>query len=252
MFMKKIYYYKSYDEDIIKSQNQDYKLKEDYKWIHTNIIYKFVSYLVYYPFLLFSLIYSKLVLKVSFVNKKCLKNVDNYFAYSNHTLEMGDVLNPILASFPKRPYAVCSSANLGIPFLGKIIPMLGGIVITPDIHKMIKFNKAVSYYAKKHPIFIYPEAHLWPYYTGIRPFNNSSFTYPVNMKYPVFVFTTTYQKKGNNKKPKIVIYIDGPYYPDSNLNNIEARTKLHDTVYNKMLERSKESNFEFVTYKKRD
>ena len=42
--MKKIYYYSTYEDDIIKSSNQDYKLKDNYKWIHTNIFYKILSY----------------------------------------------------------------------------------------------------------------------------------------------------------------------------------------------------------------
>ncbi len=247
--MEKIYYFDTYEDDVVKSKNQGYKLKGNYKWIHKNIFYRFFSWVIYYIFMLVSLVYCKLILKVTVKNKKVLKKAKNFFVYSNHTQELGDVFNPLLILFPKRPYAVCSAANLGIPVLGKVLPMLGGIVIPDDIHSMMKFNDAVSYYARKHPIVIYPEAHLWPYYTDIRPFTNTSFTYPIKLNLPCFVFTTTYQK--GKKKPKITIYIDGPYYPNNDIPLKEARNELHDKIYKQMKERNKNSNFEFITYKKR-
>ena len=30
--MKKIYYYDDFDSDVVKSKNQDYVLKDNYKW----------------------------------------------------------------------------------------------------------------------------------------------------------------------------------------------------------------------------
>lgn len=37
----------------------------------------------------------------------------------------------------------------------------------------------------------------------------------------------------------MVSYIDGPFYPDINLNKKEAQKKLRDIVYEKMCERAK-------------
>ena len=39
-------YYKSFEDDFVKSMDQDYKLKENYKWIHTNPIYRFFSWVI--------------------------------------------------------------------------------------------------------------------------------------------------------------------------------------------------------------
>ena len=52
------------------------------------------------------------------------------------------------------------------------------------------------------------------------------------------------------KKPKITIYIDGPFFPDD-IPLKEARKNLRDKVYNQMIERSKESNFEYIKYQKK-
>ena len=61
---KKIYYYESYTDDIIESKNQDYKLKENYKWIHSNIFYRCCSWLVYGLAYVISLFYCKFILHV--------------------------------------------------------------------------------------------------------------------------------------------------------------------------------------------
>ncbi|MGN1221753.1 MAG: 1-acyl-sn-glycerol-3-phosphate acyltransferase, partial [Christensenellales bacterium] len=103
---------------------------------------------------------------------------------------------------------------------------------------------------KHHPIIIYPEAKIWPCYTGIRPFKTASFKYPVKYNVPCYSMTTTYQKTKRGKC-KIVIYVDGPFYPDSNLTQKENEIMLHDKIYNQMTERAKNSNYESYTYIKK-
>jgi len=97
-------------------------------------------------------------------------------------------------------------------------------------------------------IFIYPEAHIWPYYTKIRPFSDASFSYPIKYKTPTFCFTNTYQKKGKRAHPQIVTYIDGPFYPDSTLPMRKQRKLLRTEVYMTMCERAKSSNVEWIKY----
>ena len=105
---------------------------------------------------------------------------------------------------------------------------------------------------KKYAITIYPEAHIWPYYTKIRPFKSVSFKYPVELDKPVFCMTNTYQKRGKNgDKVKIVSYIDGPFYADKSIQNLkQQKEELRNRVYECMVERSKKSNIEVITYVK--
>ena len=64
--------------------------------------------------------------------------------------------------------------------------------------------------------------------------------------------TNTYQAHGKNKeKIKIVTYIDGPFYPNNELSKKEAQKELRDKIYNKMVERSKNSNVEYIKYVKK-
>ena len=103
-----------------------------------------------------------------------------------------------------------------------------------------------------HGVVIYPEAHIWTYYTGIRPFRDDPFYYPVKLGAPVFCFTNTYQKRGKGSKSRIVTYIDGPFYPDSKLPRREQKKELRDRVWACMCERAKESNVERIRYVKRE
>ena len=251
--MKKIYYYNNYNDDIIESKKQDYQLKENFKWLHTNIFYKIFSYVLHILVIVFAFLYAKLWLHVKIKNKKILKGEKGYFLYSNHTQMLGDVFNPFLICFPKHPYIICSPSNLGIPVLGKILPMGGALPIPDNIHDMLKFKGAIHYYVNKgNPIIIYPEAHLWPYATFIRDFPLTSFHYPALEDKKIFVATTTYVKSKIFKKPKIIIYLDGPFVKDANLTRKENMQILHDKVLEIMQKRSKLSNYNYVIYKKKD
>ena len=242
--MKKKIIYESFDEDVVESENQDCKLKDNYKWIKKNIFYNILSYLVYYIVLIIAFIYCKLILRIHYKNRKVLKG-RGYFIYSNHTLTLGDVLNPFLINFPRRPYIICSTANLGIPFIGKLLPLGGALPIPNELSKYNEFLKAVEKRCKKHPIVIYPEAHLWPYYTKIRPFGNNAFHYPVEMNKACYTATTTFQ---NNK---IIINIDGCFNKKDDLSRKENIRYLHDEVFNSLDKNSKLSNTEKYIYEQK-
>ena len=98
---------------------------------------------------------------------------------------------------------------------------------------------------------IYPEAHIWPFYTKIRPFTESSFRYPIQNKCPVMCFTNTYQKRKFGKKAKIVTYIDGPFYADSSLKRKAQKVELRNRVYEAMVERSRNNTLVLATYIKK-
>lgn len=249
--MKKIYYYDDYNTDVIKSKDQEFELNDNYKWIHKNIFYIIFSYLLYWIFFVISFFYIKFILHVSIKNRSVLSKRSNYYLFINHTQMIGDAFMPPFITRFKRPFFVVNKANLGIPFLGKLLPMLGALVIPSGIHDMIKFRKSLKYYGKKHPIVVYPEAHVWPYYTDIRPFNDGAFQLAIEDEKDVFCATVTYQKSKWFKKPKVIIYVDGPFEVDKTSSKKEQVNLLKNDVRNKMIERSKLSNVKYVIYKKK-
>ena len=247
-------YYKTFEDDFVESSEQDYKLKESFKWIHTNPIYNAVSWIIYGIAWLTIRITFPIVYGMRVKNKKVLKpyKKQGYFFFGNHTQMIGDVFKAPYVAKSKRVYVIASPANLGIPVIGKILPSLGAITIPTDFNKMPDFTDAIhKRLEQKHCISIYPEAHLWPYYTGIRPFPETSFKFVVNEDAPAFSITTTYQKRKCCKKPKVTLYVDGPFVPDKDLNKKDRVKKLHDEIYYTMVERSKNSTYNYVIYEQR-
>ncbi len=251
----KIIYYSSYTEDVVKSRNQNYRLKPDYKWINDNVFHKAGSFIIYGAAVIAGLVGCKLVWGISYKNKKVLKECmdKGYFIYANHTQPVGDVVIPALSCIRKRAYVIVSQSNYGIPVIGKLLPMLGALPVPDSISEYKKFAKS---YKKRisegHPVVIYPEAHVWPYYSKIRPFEKTSFRFPAELKAPVYVMTTTYTRRklfGKvMKRPKINVYVDGPYYVDDNISVKDNQQQLHDKVYEVMSMRSKQSDYEYIHY----
>ncbi|MCM1065313.1 MAG: 1-acyl-sn-glycerol-3-phosphate acyltransferase [Eubacterium sp.] len=201
-------------------------------------------------------LYAKLKFHIRFVGREKLKTYRNsgYFIYGNHTQPFADTFIPSLGNYPKRNFFIVNPENISMPGLGKLVEMLGAIPIPCDLGGMKHFMEAVEdKIGRNDSVTIYPEAHIWPYYIGIRPFKAVSFRYPVKLKCPVFALTNTYHRRGKKgEKVQIVTYIDGPFFADESLDPREARQKLRDRVYQCMVERSKSSDYEYIRYRRKE
>ncbi len=247
------YYYQEYTDDFVESARQDETLPDDYRWIHKNIFYRLFSAVLYGAALLFAFFYGKFVLHIRVENREVLKEArkTGCFLYGNHTQPMGDVFGPALYCFPMRMSAIASPSNMGIPVIGKLLPMLGGLFIPDSVEQMKKFMEAVQYHVeKKRCIVIYPEAHVWPWCTFIRPFPATAFRFPVLYNVPAFCMTTTYRQRKYGKKPQLVVHIDGPFWAESGKNKREKQKELHDRIYACMESRSQASTCEYIRYRK--
>ncbi len=252
--MKKINYYESFEDDFVQSEDQNYKLPDDYRWIHSNIFYKICSRLIYEVAYFISLIYCRFFLHIRIKNRKILKKYKNqgYFIYGNHTQPIGDVFTPAHCCKEKRTYVIASSSNLKVKVIGGILPILGILPIPDSANKMKDFIKAVKKRVdEKKAVVIYPEAHVWPYYTKIRPFPIISFKFPVENNAVSFSITTTYQKRKFGKRPRITVYVDGPFKLDENLNKKENQKKLAEEIFKCMENRSKESTYDYIEYRRK-
>lgn len=256
MKSKKINYYKDELNDEFSGANiKPRTIDKNYKFIHHNFLWNVLSiFLQNFLSMPLKILYSKIKFRIKYVGKEKLKSSKNtgYFVYVNHTQVFADVLIPSIPIYPKRNHFIVNPENVSMKFLGNSIQLLGAIPIPNKMNGMKNFIKAIEYHInKKHSITIYPEAHIWPYYTKIRPFKSVSFEYPIRFDVPTYCMTNTYQSYGkNNEKIKIVTYIDGPFFADKNLNPKEQKQNLRDKVYNCMVERSKNSNIEYIVYKK--
>lgn len=247
------YYYKKLTDDLVDSKQQNFQLDDDYQILPISLGAKIWNPIARTLAAAFGWIYSRLLLHVRVKGKEKLRHVKSgYFVYGNHTQPMGDVFTPLTIFSPYRFYAIAGQANWGIPFIGKYLVRYGGLPVGKDLNQSIKLIKAIKTVIRQQHgiVMIYPEAHVWPYYTKIRTFDETSMHFPVTLNAPSFTATTTYTKSRFFKKPRITVYIDGPFYPDKTLNKKEAQKKLHQLIFAQLTNRAKLSNYSYIKYQK--
>lgn len=250
-----IYYEDELNDEFSIPKISARKIDDSFKYEH-NIIWDICSYLLQNIISMpIKVLYSKIKFRIKYVGKEKLKQCkkQGYFIYANHTQPFADTFITSVANYPKRNFLIVNPVNISLKGTGTLVEMLGAIP-TPDTKTAMRnFLETIKgKINKKYSITIYPEAHIWPYYTKIRPFKDVSFKYPVELNVPAFCVTNTYQAYGKNKdKIKIVTYIDGPFFADSSLPKKEQQKDLRDQIYNCMTERSKNSNIEHIKYIKK-
>ena len=248
-----IYYQDELNDEFSKAKITPRIIDENYIYEHKSFWWNFASFvlqnIVSMPI---KIIYGKVKLRIKYIGKEKLKQYKKtgYFVYVNHTQEFADVFIPSLPIYPKRNYFIVNPENVSMKFLGNTVQMLGAIPIPNNLKAMKKFLDSLkTKINKNYAITIYPEAHIWPFYTKIRPFKSVSFRYPVQMEKPTFCMTNTYQKYGKDEF-RVITYIDGPFFTDKNKTLKERQQELRNTVYNTMVERSNNSNYEHIKYVK--
>ena len=169
------------------------------------------------------------------------------FLYANHTQETADAFFPTYAVFPKSVYVVVNPENVSQKFFGRFTPRLGALPLPATAGAARNFVKAVDKrIGEGKCVTIYPEAHIWPYCTFIRPFKKGSFKYPVKLDAPAYSMTNVYSRTKRGKV-KITSYIDGPFYGEGN-DRMSKEKDLSDKVYSAMCERAKLNTYARINY----
>lgn len=247
------YYYQTTTDDVVHSANQKYNLSDNYSIFPTSFAGRLWNKIARRLAHLFGLLYAKLILHVEIIGKEKISSLTGgFFVYGNHTQPVGDVFIPFTIFPNKNLYAIAEQANWGIPFIGKFLVRYGGLPVGKNIKQAGKLVKAIQTIIcdKKGIVLIYPEAHVWPYYPKIRPFDETSMHFPVSLDAPSFTLTTTYQKRKKGKRPKITLYLDGPFYPDKTLSRKQAQAKLHNKIWNSFNSHAKLSNYSYYKYQR--
>lgn len=262
---ERIFYYETYKDDPIRTVEQGdnkkkakrVELPADYIYIQKNPFIKLYSVVLYGVFKIFARLYAKYYLHMTIKNRKVLKKAKGtgYVIYANHTHPFHDAFSPAFIA-DRHIYTISIPANLYIPGVGKFLPYLGIMPLGSTDEQKKQFHDAIDKRLKqKKCLIIYPEAHLWPYATTIRPFpqGDKSFIYPVRNNVPIFTMTTTYQKSKikNQLRPDMTVYLDGPFYPDSKKSDDENREILAKKAYENMVKWSKNNSYEYFQYRKK-
>lgn len=255
-----VYYQDELNDDFAGNNIKTKVIDKNFKFIHKNLLWRFFSFIIYYliaiPVVTF---YTVIIKRVKFVNKKALKRAKKHskkgvFLYGNHTGAI-DAYTPNIISFPYRNKIVVSPDAVSIPGIKNIVQMLGGIPVPSDISSLRRFTSAIEYYNKEGcNITIYPEAHIWPFHTGVRNFKDSSFAYPISTNSPVIAFFLAFSEpKGlfsRFRKANCTVFVSDPIFPNTNLPKKEAQKELRDKVFEFMKDCSqKHSTYKIIDYK---
>ncbi len=233
---KTLYYNDELRDDFAKHGFQPKPLPTEYDYAPTGLLWRALSFFVYRILAIpVGWIASRLIYGVRVKNRRALKQVKgSVFIYINHTQSFHDAYMPLLLAHPRKNYVLVSPAAVSIPVARKLVPLLGGIPVPDSLTGMRRFVAALGRRsAEGAAITVYPEAHIWPFYTGVRPFPDTSFGYPVRLNTPVFAAATTYRRRRllKNARPLINVTVSGPFYPDPSLPEKRARAVLREQVY---------------------
>ena len=248
-----IYYRDERNDDFSGLPERSKPLGEKYQYIRTGWCFRVFETVFYYGIMI-PVVYmlQKLVCHQKFANRHVMKQAgkEGCFIVSNHTQVQSDSYIGPLATFPKKCFIISHPSVLAIPGLRLGMQAYGVIPLGSTFAEKKEFLNCVETRMREgKAVIVYPEAHVWPYYTKIRPFDDQAFQYLARQKKPMFVLSNCYQKRRFCKRPRIVTYADGPFYPDPELSIMEAAKQLHGIAYETLCRRTREhTDCEFIKY----
>ena len=231
------------------------KVDASFRYINNNIFFRAARFVLYRVIMIpIARAYCFLKFRLRIEGAEVLKQYADggYYLYGNHTQTPGDGFIPNMIAYPKHVYFIVNPDNIAARGTKNIMMMFGTLPIPTCINGYPNFTSSISRRLEQGAVVtIYPEAHIWPYSTVIRPFGPVSFRYPARDGRPVFCFTNTYRRSPKGK-PRIVSYVDGPFFSSAD-NERLRRNELREKVYTAMCRRAEGcDNYPFIKYVKKE
>lgn len=232
-----VYYTDPLNDDFAGTNIKTRRVPADFPFVHRSKLWRAAAFLLYYG-IAWPLVWliSKVWLGLRIKNKKVLKKAgkQGFFLYGNHTRYL-DAFLPAMSAGHRKAYVVAGPDAVSIRGLRWVVQMLGVLPLPSDHAGAKPFFAAMERrIAEGQAVAIFPEAHIWPFYNGIRPFKSTSFRYPARLGAPVFSMTAVYRKRWWCKVPAMTVCLDGPFYPDPALSEKQAAERLREQVYSRM------------------
>lgn len=250
-----IYYTKAKDEEFNEMNPKiNLTIDDKYKYLPRCWLVRFFYFFFYYCIALpILIIFTKLSMGVKIKGRKNLKAIKSGFVVcANHTNSLDCVNYAVNVAAPRRAYQIGLKYSLQLPFIRVLVKILGILPIADTMGGLKNFNKAVSTILERgNVLIVFPEAHIFPYYTGLRDFSVTSFKFSAKNNVPIVPCATTFRKRKvfKNCAPKITINIGEPIYPDTNLSTNENAVMMHDKAVefiNSMV--NQDTNYSFYNY----
>jgi len=196
--------------------NKNHKIvDENFTFVNHKPVYVFGSWMLRQVAKLVIPVWCKCKTHYKINGKNNLKKVKGkgVVIISNH-VHMLDGATICARLFPtNKVYFPTLSSNVDIPVASALMRALGAIPIADTLSGMKKFNNTINdLIQKKKPVLIFPEAALWPYYRGVRPFFKGAFTFAKKHNVPILPIIITFQTRKNGKQ-RMIFNILEPVYP---------------------------------------
>src|SRR5690554_5255956 len=227
-----------HDYQVIKNVKK-IELKKDYAFFNQNPLFKFGSFLV--VLLIKILVYftfGKLFRGLRIRGKKNLKYLkkDRFILVSNHVHVLDAIWIGALI-FPRKIYVTMLQSNLGLPYVGKILRIAGGIPIPETKELMVHFlDELKTELSKKTPVLVMPEASIKPYHVGIRKFLSGAFRFAADADAKILPFVYIYKNPNfiqrlYSKKPRLHLHILEPVEVVQGESRQKTYAKTRDKVH---------------------
>ena len=255
---KTVYYRDALNDDFAGTNINSRPLPEAFKYVHKDLFSRVFSWFIYWLFAIPLLwIPVRLIYGVRVRGRKNLRLARHkgVFFYCNHTQIVDAMMTQLYVAGFRRTYVVADQDATSIKGIRYLVQSLGCIPVpkTPSEHQ--KYVECLKYRIAQHRgISVFPEAHIWPYSTHIRPFGDDAFVYPAELGAAVVPMCVTYRKRRILKfaKPAITIHVGKPVFPDPSLSLPERKKALRDRVYDFMVDMACENeNVEYIAYVKK-
>ena len=255
---KVVYYSDPLNDDFAGNSLKAKPLPKNFSYSRNSVIFKIFRFFIYYVVAKFILHIICFFTGVKIIGKEKIKDLkDGYFLYGNHTKWMDAFIPSVMITGARYTYIVSKTDAFDSVVSRNLLQALGMFPLPTSYEFYRPFFEELNRHVKdkKRPVTIYPEAHIWPFYTGIRPFPFSSFHYPAKLSVPVVPFFTIYRKNKGlfkliyGKAPRMTIYIGDPIYPDQNKSIKENTNMLGEKTYEYMESiKNKYPSVEYVKY----
>lgn len=254
---KKILYYRDeHNDDFSQTVQARKPLPANYRYVHDSALEKALGFIAYRLLLTpLGWLQSKLFHHHKFIVPKEVKALKTgFFLYGNHTALFADVFLPSLFTLKRKTYLVAGEQAKSLTWLLPVMRAVGCVPLPDTPAQGRELLRCMQKRLRQNAVvLIRPEAHVWPYYTGVREFPAASFKYPALCNAPVVCMTSCYQKRRLSKRPKMVTFLDGPFYPDPAHSTKDNAQTLRDAVYQTMCARTREhSTYAYYEYRKLD
>ncbi|MBO4219521.1 MAG: 1-acyl-sn-glycerol-3-phosphate acyltransferase [Clostridia bacterium] len=233
-----IYYSDPLNDDFAGTDINTCEIKPDFRYVRRSPVWRLLSFLAYYA-LAVPIVWtvSKIWLGLRFENRSSIRKLrgKGFFLYGNHTQRL-DAFVPSLAAFPVRAYIVAGPDAVSIPGIKNLVMMLGALPIPSSPSVLRRFIESVGIrISEKSCVAVFPEAHIWPFYTGIRPFPDTSFRYPVLTGAPCVAMVTTYRRRRGLfslfGRPGMTVTFSEIFEPDPVLPPRQAQAELRRQAF---------------------